>query len=281
MESKHAVIHLMGGLGNQLFQIVFGLAMQKRFGVQLHLDTSGFSCGQGSHPSKYFESIYKNILHYFTNSKHTYTYTEKIWNYYNVNNDILNAYNSHDCIQFTGYWQSGNYFPNMKTELRKLFSLDHPYLYIPKLVWITYPQLHDIGKNGCLISVRRGDYIKHPHIHNPCGMSYYNQAMSYFPKETTFFVISDDLEWCRLQFASCKGEFVFLDISDDLVSFYIGTLFSNYIMSNSTFYWWMSYFSVCANPRIVAPDKWISLAGVSDQWIYRSDMIVLERPVEV
>jgi hypothetical protein len=107
--------------------------------------------------------------------------------------------------------------------------------------------------------------------------------MSYFPTGTTFFIMSDDLEWCKLQFGGCgcEGEFVFLDIRDDLASFYVGTLFSKYIMSNSTFYWWMSYFSVCENPRIIAPDKWITLPGVSDQWVYRSDMIILERPVEV
>lgn len=281
MESKHAVIHLMGGLGNQLFQIVFGLALQKRFGVQLYLDTSGFYCGQGSNPSKYYSSLYKNIVPYFRNSKHTLNYDEKIWNYYNVNKDIVSAFKSHDVIKFTGYWQSEAHFPNMKTELRKLLNLEHPYMHIHKQIWADNPRLHEIGAGSCLITVRRGDYLKHPHIHNPCGMTYYKQAMSHFPVGTTFFVMSDDLNWCKLQFSGCEGDFVFLDICDDLTSFYVGMLFSNYIMSNSTFYWWMTYFSVCENPRILAPDKWITLSGVSDQWIYRSDMIVLERPVEV
>ena len=278
MESKQTVIHLMGGLGNQLFQIVFGLVLQKRFGVQLYFDTSKFDCGQGSNPSKYFSSVYKNITHLFRNSKHTEEYNEKTMSYYNVNKDIMDAFKLHDCIKFTGYWQSEAHFPNMKAELRKLLNLEHPYMQIPKHIWDMNPRLHEIGAGACLISVRRGDFLKNPHIHNPCGMTYYNKAMSYFPSGTIFFVMSDDLEWCRAHFGD---DCVFLDIRDDLTSFYVGMLFSNYIMSNSTFYWWMSYFSVCENPRIIAPDKWITLGGVSDQWIYRSDMIVIERPVEV
>jgi hypothetical protein len=107
-------------------------------------------------------------------------------------------------------------------------------------------------------------------------MTYYNKAMSYFPSTTRFYIISDDLDWCKANF---KGDqFVFLDIHDDLDTFYVGTLFPNYIISNSTFYWWISYFSMYDSPRIIAPDKWISLPNY--QTIYRSDMFIVERPVE-
>jgi hypothetical protein len=281
MESKHILIQLRGGLGNQLFQIVYGMALQKRFGIQLHFDASSFYCGQGNNPSKYVGSLYKKITNYFDNYKYEYEYNEKTWNYYNVNNDIYSMLQTQNLIKCIGYWQSEQHFPNMKEELRALFDLTHPHMHIPKQVFLEYPKLLDISKTSCLLCVRRGDYLKHPNIHNPCGMTYYKKAMAYFPADTTFFIMSDDLEWCKLFFGSCDNyeNFVFLNICDDLTCFYVGTLFPNYIISNSTFHWWMSYFSIYPNPRIVAPDKWLSVTNY--EAIYRSDMIIVERPVEV
>ena len=89
--------------------------------------------------------------------------------------------------------------------------------------------------------------------------------------------MSDDLDWCRLHFQD--DACVFLDIKDDLDTLHVGTLFPNYIISNSTFYWWISYLSIYTRPKIIAPDKWISCPNYES--IYRSDMIVVERPVEV
>jgi hypothetical protein len=84
------------------------------------------------------------------------------------------------------------------------------------------------------------------------------------------------MEWCKKQFIG--DQFVFLNIDDDLSTFYVGMLFPSYIISNSSFYWWISYFSIYKNPKIIAPDKW--LAFDKTQSIYRSEMIILERPVE-
>jgi hypothetical protein len=279
MESKHVVIHLIGGLGNQLFQIVFGLVLQKRFGLNVHFDASSFSCGQGNSPYAYLGSLYKNLSEKLVNHNYELEYREKNWSYYNVNNDIYSLFLTHDSIKIIGYWQSEQHFPNMKNELRILFDLTHPYMYIPKQIFIDYPILHDISAmKTCLICVRRGDYLKAPNVHNPCGMSYYMHAISYFPIDTRFFIVSDDLEWCRCSFGSDE-KYVFLDICDDLTTFYVGTLFPNYIISNSTFYWWISYFSIHTNPRIIAPNKWINASNY--ETIYRSDMIIIERPIEI
>lgn len=273
---KHIVVHLMGGLGNQLFQIVTGYVLSKRWNAALHIRTDSFHCGQGSHPSKYFSSLYKQFLPHFDTHPFDCIYNESRWSYYNVNKDISNLFESKNSILLYGYWQSECHFPNMKQDLERLLNLSPPYVHIPSSIFVSYPQLHDV-KNACLITVRRGDYCLTPDIHFPCGMTYYNQAMTYFPKDTRYFIMSDDLDWCKSQF---KGDtFTFLDIHDDLTSFYVGRLFPKYIISNSTFYWWITYFSIHPHPVIVAPDKWISKANYES--IYRSEMLVLERPVEV
>ena len=50
----------------------------------------------------------------------------------------------------------------------------------------------------------------------------------------------------------------YLDIEDDLQALYAITLFSKYIISNSTFHWWGSYLSIYKDPVIIAPSKWAS-----------------------
>jgi hypothetical protein len=204
-------------------------------------------------------------------------YDEKDWNYYNYNKDILNLFNDNDSIIICGYWQSEQYFRNCVDELRDLFDVRHPYMHIPKHVFMKNPALLDITSRSCLLCVRRGDFLKQPDLFFPCGKTYFTQAMSLFPNDTRYYIISDDMDWCRTQF---KGDqYVFLDIDDELETFYVGQLFPSYIISNSSFHWWISYFSIHANPRIIAPDKWIWRNKTNS--IYRSNMIIVERSVEI
>jgi hypothetical protein len=270
-------VYLFGGLGNQLFQIALGYTLHKRFGFKLQFNLSKFVCGQGFHPDKYKSSLYKNIEPFFSESKDEHpTFSEKAFSYNNFNAELLTALNTSDHFALNGYWQSESYFSNQKNDLKRLLCLSHTPLLIDKSVFMANPMLRELSESSCLICVRRGDYLGNPTLHNPCGMTYYKDAMRYFPKTTRFFVMSDDQTWCRANFTG--DSFVFLDIKDDLDTFYVGTLFNNYIISNSSFYWWISYFSIHTNPKIVAPDKWINMPNYAS--IYRSEMIILERPVE-
>jgi hypothetical protein len=111
-------------------------------------------------------------------------------------------------------------------------------------------------------------------------MDYYTKAMRACPADV-YYIASDDLPWCRQHFLG--PQYVFMDIEDDLQQFFIGTLFSKYIIGNSTYNWWMSYLSVKSDTIIIAPDKWIyaDKPASAHQTIYRQDMIVIERAIEV
>ena len=89
---KHLVVYLRGGLGNQLFQIVNGYVLSRRWNAVLHIRTDEFHCGQGSHPSKYFDSIYSQFISYFDTHVYDHMYNETTWSYYNVNKDICQLF---------------------------------------------------------------------------------------------------------------------------------------------------------------------------------------------
>ena len=112
-------------------------------------------------------------------------------------------------------------------------------------------------------------------------MTFYNNAMDLMKKEK-YYILSDDFNWVKNNF---KGDnYKYLEIKDDLEQLLVSCLFKNYIISNSTFYWWGSFLSIYDNPTIIAPDKWVNGPNVrkDEYWsIYRDNMKVIERPIEI
>ena len=80
-----------------------------------------------------------------------------------------------------------------------------------------------------------------------------------------------------------KNETKTQTIKEDKYMLLTMALFKNYIMSNSTFYWWGSFLSIYDKPKIITADKWIfDTEDKKRYWsIYRKDMEIIERPVEI
>jgi hypothetical protein len=274
MESqKRITICLQGGLGNQLFQIAAAFAVSQRLGAELCLVRNQFGGkGQGSHPSKYYDTIYRKIK-CVDSLDGAVMVQQKGWDASNQSllQEVSEAFQTHDIVELSGYFQSEAFFQDSSTEIRRLFAV--PFVALSDILQ-KYPELRGPHNYG-FIGVRRGDYLKAPHVHWPCGMTYYREAMKRLGCER-YYITSDDMEWVRANF--CGEEFRFFDIDDDLEQLYAAGLFSNYIISNSSFHWWGSFLSVYNAPRIIAPDKWINIPG--HECIYRATMEVLERPVE-
>lgn len=263
-------VDLMGGLGNQLFQIATGYALAKRCSTEFFLSKGRFQgCGAGSHPTKYLSSLYARIPLKDCPAQNL-RYKEREFAY-----APLPSFPSDATILLDGYFQSEQYFPDLRCELRSLLL---PVEY-RDLVFKQIPALASVPADACFLGVRRGDYLRHPRIHNPCGMDYYTKAMIACPA-SCYYILSDDLAWCRAHFVG--PQYIFLDIEDDLLAFYAGTLFNKYILGNSTYHWWMSYLSLSDSPFVVAPDKWLfaDKPASAHQTIYRGDMIVIERQIE-
>jgi hypothetical protein len=266
---------LMGGLGNQLFQIATGYGLAKKHNTSFFLFDDAFDgCGQGNPPSKY-TTIYSNFdFKKRTDMEPVVKHKERMWHSYDIASEIDPSIKN---IELCGYFQSDLHFKTYKSDI---LSFIMPkcgiveYLREHSDLVTKYPELFD-ANDYCFIGVRRGDYLRNPHIHNPCGMTYYRKAMDACPA-SKYYIASDDMAWCRANFIG--PQYVFLDISDDLDLMYLGCLFPKYIISNSSYHWWISYVSVHTNPIIIAPSNWISGAHKS---IYREGMIVLNRPVEV
>ncbi len=274
---------LTGGVGNQMFQIAVAYSTARRLHAKLVFERMQFDgCRQGSHPSKYYDNLFQKIK-FVDSLPLDVIITEKEFTYHPVHEEVLYALSKQaNTICFQGYWQSDYYFREVSNEIKQLFTPTGgivSYLEQHSELFNTYPELkthHDY----CFIGVRRGDYITHADFHNPCGMTFYQEGINRMNKER-YYILSDDVAWCKENF---KGDqFRFFEIKDDLHQLLVSSLFKNYIISNSTFYWWGSFLSDYKDLKIIAPDKWVFGPDVKIEKyysIYREGMIVLDRPIE-
>lgn len=275
---------LMGGVGNQMFQIAAAYAASRKYHKKLLFQKMQFDgCRQGSHPSKYYTNLFQKVS-FVETIPNSLQISEKSFTFTSVEKDIQHAFEvGVPGISLHGYWQSDLYWRDYSNEIKELFTPVGgivSYLEQHSDLFTVYPELKE-SHDYCFIGVRRGDYITHAHVHNPCGMTYYKAAMEKLQKER-YYILSDDIEWCKKNF---QGEqYRFFELKDDLLQLFASTLFKNYIISNSTFYWWGSFLSIYKDPTIIAPDKWIFGSDVKpDEYdtIYRESMVVLERPIEL
>jgi Glycosyl transferase family 11 len=277
-----------GGVGNQLFQVAIAYAYSRKYNLRLIFEKNEFGgCRQGSHPSKYYDSIFEKLPFQEDPLTSKIIINERAWRYYNIDPEIERAIavgSPESVICLNGYFQSELHFKEYAQEIKALFTprigiID--FLKQNSTVFDTYPELLDQTNDFCFVGIRRGDYVTHWQCHNPCGKTYYNSAMEKIPA-TKYYILSDDLSWVKRNYVG--PQYVYLDISDDLIQFYVITLFKKYIISNSSFYWWGSYLSIYDDVQIVAPDKWVNVDDNSKESympIYRDEMQIIERPIEL
>ena len=279
---KTVTVRLNGGVGNQLFQIGAAYGLSRDLHVNLKLLKGQFSgCRQGSHPSKYYSSLFQKLQIVDTLPVQS-SLKEATFTYSPIVNEASAKFIQNQVIQLDGYFQSDMYFKKYSSELKSLFTpnggIKH-YLEQHSDFFDHFPELK-ADHEFAFLGIRRGDYITHADFHNPCGLTYYRAAIAKMPAER-YYILTDDYEWAKKHFQGEK--FRFLEITDDLIQLLASTLFKNYIISNSTFYWWGSFLSVYDSPRIIAPDKWVFGSNVKpDQYwsVYRDSMEIIERPIE-
>lgn len=275
---------LMGGVGNQLFQIAAAYSISRKLHMNLQFIKNQFGgCVQGSHPSKYYNNLLAkltfvegmppcNIIH------------EMQWTYCPIVGHVLPIIQADPTshVALNGYFQSDLYFKDYSVEIKELFTPALGiigYLEAHSDIFTHYPELKQ-NNDYAFIGVRRGDYVTKADYHNPCGMTYYTKAMKTLNKER-YYIVTDDIAWVKKQFVG--DMFRYIELKDDLHQLLASALFKSYIISNSSFYWWGSFLSIYDSPRIIAPDKWMFGKNVKKEqyWsVYRDGMEVLERPIE-
>ena len=234
--------NLIGGLGNKMFQI----ATTQSQCID-NDDDCIFEITDASNAHNYVDTYKDNILRNvkFGKSDATIGYPEPYFHY----TEIPYKPNLH----LIGYFQSEKYFQHNRQQILDLFSMDEK---SKRLINEKYG--NTLKNNTCSLHVRRGDYLGLTNHHPPCTLSYYNKAMEYLSRDTTYLVFSDDLPWCKEVFLG--NNFIFIDDNTDYIDMWVMSLCKNNIIANSSFSWWGGWLNQNINKVVISPIKWFGLS---------------------
>ena len=150
-----------------------------------------------------------------------------------------------------------DFYTKRREEILETYAFDESMANSESRQWLSMIQ-QDSG--SCSLHVRRGDYIGHPNFDNICTPNYYRNAIAEIQKrvqtEVTFYVFSDDIDWCREEFGD-KG-FKYVNCNHGKDSWQDMMLISrcrHHIMANSTFSWWGSFLGEKEGSFIICPPK--------------------------
>lgn len=272
--------HILGGLGNQMFQYAASRSLSLACDMPLRLDVSDFA-GYGLHQSFELARVFscpvtlaepedvRAVLGWqsskrirrimarpelqFLRSRHLvvephFHYWPGIW-------DV-----SLPCY-LMGYWQSERYFTGVTHTIRADFTFRQP------LVGRNLELAHKIGTvNAVSLHIRRGDYASNPKtlaMHGMCSPAYYETAVRYIAERVEaphFFVFSDDMDWVRANL-NMKHPCCYVDHNRGAASYIDMQLMSlcrHHIIANSSFSWWGAWLNPRQDKIVVAPSRWFN-----------------------
>jgi hypothetical protein len=252
--------HLMGGLGNQMFQISKSVAEGLKNNIPVFFRTSAFIPMEGNQPTNYIENIFRNLN--FDNSKiPTFRINEQTWSYYETNHIYTEP------TEFYGYYQSSKNFLNFRDEIQKLFLPTEEFKVKLKNL---YPKIFE--KDSVSIHVRRGDYLTISNILPVIDKSYIDKSLKEIGNYSNVFIFSNDKEWVKENLNYENSTVV--DGLEDYEELWSISLCNHNIMSNSSFSWWGSYLNLNENKKVFVPNIWFGPKGEKNyQVIYENKWI--------
>ena len=274
------ITHVIGGLGNQMFQYAVGRAFSLERGVPLRLDTQDFE-GYALHNGFELERIFnidaklasgsdlRKVLGWRAFSPvRRRLFRKQLARFRGPSLFVDNLTGQRpqvsampDMSYLMGNWQSEKNFKHAEDTIRSDFSFKTP-------LTGRNAEVTALIKNSLAVSlhVRRGDIAANPTafaVHGLCSLDYYRCAVEYVTAHVAdpeFFIFSDDMPWVRENLHveyPChyiehnKGPESYNDMR-------LMSLCRHHIIANSSFSWWGAWLDPRGDKIVVAPDRWFA-----------------------
>lgn len=272
-------VTLQGRLGNQLFQYAFIYAASKTLATKFYID----KCNEVFLLPKYFQlnpeftlpldllfevKGYKNLFSYRL-KKYFYKFLNTIFNLKEIeftteNSPPLNLLNLKNQKLYKGFFQSDQYFTNIKDEIYSLFDLKQEFKDRYEKVAEKFPA----DKKIVAVHIRKGDYVD---LNWNLSLDYYHHIIAQLPTDYSFFVfLSDEPETIANEFNYISHKYI--SRHEEIIDFQFLLNADICILANSSFSWWGAYLNQ-KNPKVFAPKFWLGtdkelpVAVLPKKWI--------------
>jgi len=282
------IVNITGGLGNQMFQYAFAVALKHKnpqddvlIDIQ-HYKTfffrkfKGINLHNGYEINKVFSNANLPIATPFQLLKISYWIpnyvlsriarkilplrkTEYIPPYslnYSYDEKPMNWKGDG---YFEGYWQCYNHFVDVREELMKVYSHPKPNKYNAEIINMMETN------NSVGIHVRRGDYLAEPEFRGICDISYYRRAVKEILSDRNqhvFFLFSNDMPWCKENLTPLLEGHQVIFVTENKGNnscwdMFLMTHCKDLIIANSSFSWWGAFLNKNVN-RVCCPAPWLN-----------------------
>ena len=250
--------HLMGGLGNQLFQIfatITNAIRTKHQFVFLYSESLG-------NRNTYWNTLFVRLKPFLTNSlpQPMKVIHEESFRY----KQPLVPTEGNYCI--FGYFQSYKYFEENYETICKMIGIQN--------LKNDYP----VAEHTISMHFRIGDYKKAQHYHPIMKYEYFRNSIAHILSKSTidgiytilYFCENEDIDDVDIIVNRLKTDYptiIFTKISNDIPDWGQMLTMSNCqhnIIGNSSFSWWGAYFNNNPNKIVCYPNIWFGQCAGSD-----------------
>lgn len=269
---KINVVSIAGGLGNQMFQYAFHLALKnKEPKIKNYFFIAKYNTHNGYELKNVFGIGNSLLLNLFSGV------VKKILNIrgHKIQDTDIGTYdhakmNQKVSTYYSGFWQSEKYFYECSTDIRKKFSFKKDKISIRNIELVNSIKMK---KNTISVHIRRGDYLSEPGANKLlgglCNLEYYENAIKYMNNKIEnplFLVFSDDITWSKKNLSFIKNV-IYVDWNiknNSWQDMYLMSMCKHNIIANSSFSWWGAWLNNNSEKIIIAPKKWFNTLDAND-----------------
>lgn len=274
-------VQLSGGLGNQMFEYALYLKL-KSMGKEVKIDD--FTCYgeqelQRTNQLSVFGVSYERLSEqeYIALTDSSMRPADRVRRKLLGRRDL--SYREASCnfdpevlrrepTLLLGYFQSEQYFADIKEQVREAFRFQgsdakNPGLFLPAEQQELLSEIR--GSEAVSVHIRRGDYLSAQNqalFGGICDDAYYERALAEMKRrlpEAVFFFFSNDTEWVKERY---RGEnCVVVEGNGEDAGFrdlFLMSQCRHHIMANSSFSWWGAWLDENPDKIVIAPKKWFN-----------------------
>jgi hypothetical protein len=278
--TNYLTINLMGGLGNQLFQIFTTLSLALKYKIPFKFKYSDILTTGINRPT-YWNNFLKSLKVFTLSDFNTDTYLiyrEKSFTFDLINLDNHCHLVKTNGIKLFGYFQSYKYFEDNYNNIKKLIKLDETIINIKN----KYSNYFIDDNITVSIHFRLGDYKNIQDYHPIMNYDYYKNSLDLIMKENKnkiinilYFCEKEDNQYVldtfinplkifynnyiNINSMNINNPLNFIKVDDNIEDWEQLIIMANChhnIIANSSFSWWGAYFNQNSNKIVCYPSIW-------------------------
>ncbi len=270
-----SIIRLMGGIGNQFFQYLFGVSRAATSGEQVLFDASDCADMNAVRPFKLSRLMVAGP-YIRCGARHFDRSDVELEGATNLEGDAfgetirmpvqrevhfaVSAENPTAAGYYDGYWQSYKYWDRPFDIVSDMLTA------ATKEVAASRAELYQAlsSPDAVAVHIRRGDYTSAFNLeyHGVCTAEYYLRAVAELQKSLHrphLFVFGDDLPFAKELFAAFPhARYVSEEVNDDVDEFLLLGQAPNLVISNSSFSYIAAMNRNARTKRVIAPYPWFT-----------------------